>query len=187
MPGDLYWLTAGSGVIHDEKPRAGAKIHGLQVFVNLPSSARRSAPTSLQVKAENMPIIEGNGTRVRVVLGESNGVTSQQSPAIPMTILDGRIDSGSFCAHLLNDGESTWLYAVKGESTVIVGGRKVRLSSGQSNAVSEVSSAIGREIHISNREDESVHFVLFAAKPINETYVQKRTAHHEHGSRNCAS
>lgn len=41
MPGDLYWLKAGSGVIHDESPRQGAKIHGLQVFVNLPSVEKK--------------------------------------------------------------------------------------------------------------------------------------------------
>lgn len=34
--GDLYWLNAGSGALHDEAPRQGAKIHGLQIFVNLP-------------------------------------------------------------------------------------------------------------------------------------------------------
>lgn len=173
MPGDLYWLKAGSGVIHDEKPRAGAKTHGLQVFVNLPSAERKSAPSSLHVKAETMPIVGDDGSRVRVVIGESNGNKSQQSPALPMSILDGRIDSGSFYSHLLNDGESAWIYAVKGDLTVMIGSQKVRLLSGQAIAVSEVSSAGGREIHLSNPEDEPVHFVLFAAKPVNETYVQK--------------
>ena len=39
-PGDLYWLKAGSGAVHDEKPLPGAKIHGLQMFVNLPAANR---------------------------------------------------------------------------------------------------------------------------------------------------
>lgn len=173
MPGDLYWLKAGSGVIHDESPRARSKIHGLQVFVNLPSSERKSAPESLHVKAESMPIFDCNGSRVRVVLGESNGMTGQQSPALPMTILDGRINSNSFFSHRLNEGENAWIYAVNGELTVSIGGRQVGLSSGQAVAVSQALSVAGSEVLLSNSADESAHFVLFSALPVNETYVQK--------------
>ena len=173
MPGDLYWLKAGSGVIHDESPRVGAKIHGLQVFVNLPSKERKSAPTSLHVKAENMPIFEGDGSRVRIVLGESNGIKGQQSPALPMTILDGYLDSNSFYSHPLREEENAWIYAVKGELIVKVRGRQVRLLAGQAAAISDVLSETGNEIYVSNSADEPAHFALFSATPVNETYVQK--------------
>eukprot|EP00903_Cladosiphon_okamuranus_P005214 g5212.t1 len=73
-PGDLYWLNAGSGAIHDEAPRKGASIHGLQIFVNLPGRMKHQAPSSLHVKREDMPTLKGQGYRVRLVLGRSNGV-----------------------------------------------------------------------------------------------------------------
>jgi len=173
MPGDLYWLKAGSGVIHDESPRKGAKIHGLQVFVNLPSKERKSAPKSIHVKAENMPIFESNGSRVRIVLGDSNGMMAQQSPVLPMTILDGYIDSNSFYSHQVKEEKSAWIYAVKGELIVMIGGRKVHLSSGQATSISKVLFTTDSEIHLFNPKDQTAHFVLFSAKPINETYVQK--------------
>lgn len=173
MPGDLYWLKAGSGVIHDELPRPGANIHGLQVFVNLPSEERKSAPTSLHIKAENMPIFEGKGSRVRVVLGESNRITGQQSPALPITILDGQIESKSFFSHQLNTQENAWIYTVKGELLVMAEGRQVRLSSGQAITVSDLLPATPSEIHFFNPADVPAHFALFAAKPIGETFVQK--------------
>ena len=173
MPGDLYWLKAGSGVVHDESPRAGSKIHGLQVFVNLPSELRKSAPKSLHVKAQDMPRIECEGCRVRVVLGQSNGVIGHQSPALPMTILDGHIDSNMTFSHRVNDGENVWINVVRGELMVLIGGRRERLISGQAIAVSDFSSAHSNNIHVVNPSPESAHFTLFTGAPINETYVQK--------------
>jgi len=112
MPGDLYWLKAGSGAVHDEAPRAGARIHGLQVFVNLPARMKQDAPQSLHVSAKDIPVLETGGYRVRVVLGYSNGIAGQTSPALPMTILDGNIAAGSTFAHELQAGENGWVYAI---------------------------------------------------------------------------
>lgn len=173
MPGDLYWLKAGSGVIHDESPRPEAKIHGLQVFVNQPSRERKSAPTSLHVKAETIPTVKGKGSRVRVVLGESNSVLSQQSPALPITILNGYIESKSFYSHQLKKQENAWIYAVEGVLLVMVGRKQVRLSAGQAIAITDLSPESANEIHLFNPEDLLAHFVLFSAKPVSEVFVQK--------------
>ncbi|MDM7861146.1 pirin-like C-terminal cupin domain-containing protein [Alteromonas sp. ASW11-36] len=173
MPGDLYWLKAGSGAIHDESPREGSTIHGLQVFVNLPSDQRMSTPKSLHVKAENMPHIECEGSRVRVVLGQSNGIVGEQSPALPMTILDGKINSNKTFSHQLQIGENAWFYVVKGELLVLIDGKHVRLSSGQAVSVSEVSSDTELVMHVVNPCAEQAHFALFAGKPVNEPYIQK--------------
>ncbi|BBN80329.1 short-chain dehydrogenase [Pseudoalteromonas sp. A25] len=173
MPGDLYWLKAGSGVIHDESPRTGSKIHGLQVFVNLPAALRKSSPESLHVKAQNMPHIEYEGARVRVVLGQSNGVKGEQSPALPMTILDGQLHSNTTFSHALEMGENAWITVVSGELDVAVDGNPIRLVSGQATSISNVSSDTEATISMVNPSLKSVHFALFSGKPINETYVQK--------------
>ncbi|SMF16995.1 hypothetical protein SAMN02745866_01107 [Alteromonadaceae bacterium Bs31] len=173
MPGDLYWLKAGAGVVHDESPRTGSKIHGLQVFVNLPSIYKTSEPESLHVEAHRVPVYEGNGSRVRILLGSSKGISGQQSPALPMTILDGSTDSNGGFMHTLNGGENAWIYAVKGEITLTVSGREVHLSSGQSVAYSPLNKRTEQALQVSNSNDKSAHFVLFAAKPVGETFVQK--------------
>ena len=169
MPGDLYWLKAGSGVIHDESPRPGAKIHGLQVFVNLPSISRKSEPESLHVKAHSVPVYERHGSRVRILLGSSNGITGQQSPASPMTILDGKVDSNGDFSHTFNDGESAWIVAIEGEMELTISGQASLLSAGQAVALSPAE----QKLTIANRKDEPAHFVMFAAKPIGEAFVQK--------------
>ncbi|MCW9059859.1 MAG: pirin family protein [Gammaproteobacteria bacterium] len=173
MPGDLYWLKAGSGAVHDEAPRAGARTHGLQVFVNLPARMKQDAPESLRVKAQDMPILETDGNRVRIVLGDSNGITGQVSPALPMTILDGRIAAGSTFAHELRAGENSWVYAVEGGIEVIVAGEKVRLRAGESIAIEATSGSATNTIEFTNVADSGAHFALFAALPVREAFVQK--------------
>ncbi|RPJ67648.1 pirin family protein [Alteromonas sediminis] len=169
MPGDLYWLKAGSGVVHDEAPRVGSNIHGLQVFVNLPASLRHSQPASLHVKAQDMPAINCEGCRVRIVLGESNGINGQQSPALPMTILDGHIESNTSFSHQVKPGENAWINTIKGELMVVVGGEVVRLLTGQAVALSNIN----KKIFLINPSAESTHFTLFSGQPVNEQYIQK--------------
>ncbi|MCG8315369.1 MAG: pirin family protein [Pseudomonadales bacterium] len=173
MPGDLYWLKAGSGVVHDEAPRAGSRIHGLQVFVNLPARMKQDAPKSLRVKAQDIPVLETGGNRVRVVLGNSNGINGQASPALPMTILDGKIAAGSTFAHDLKPGENSWVYAIAGEIELIVAGNKVRLQTGESIAIEATSGAITHTIELTNIADSGAHFALFVAEPVKEAFVQK--------------
>ncbi len=173
MPGDLYWLKAGAGVIHDESPRQGAKIHGLQVFINLPSADKNSDPCALHVRARDIPIYEESGSRVRVVLGESNGTSGRQAPALPMTILDGRIDSQSDFSHELKNGDNAWLYAIKGKLRLTISGQEIDLLAGQTIAITSSDDASLNTVRLTNSGNEQAHFVLFSGKPIAEAFVQK--------------
>lgn len=173
MPGDLYWLKAGAGVIHDESPRQSAKIHGLQVFVNLPSTDKNSAPRSIRVRAQDMPVYEGRGCRIRVVLGKTNGISGQQAPASPMTILDGYIDSLSDFSHQLNSGDNAWLYAVKGTLRLTISGQEIHLLAGQSIAICSSDDASLNAVRLSNFGNEQAHFALFSGRPISEDFIQK--------------
>ncbi|MBR9910418.1 MAG: pirin family protein [Gammaproteobacteria bacterium] len=173
LPGDLYWLKAGSGAVHDEAPRAGASIHGLQVFVNLPARLKQDAPASLRVKAQDMPALETDGHRVRVVLGASNGTTGQVSPALPMTILDGKIAAGSTFAHDLQSRDNGWVYAIDGEFELMVAGETVRLRAGQAIAIEATSASATNSFELTNLADSGAHFALFTAEPVKEAIVQK--------------
>lgn len=173
MPGDLYWLKAGSGVIHDESPRRGAHIHGLQVFVNLPSASKSAEPSALHVMAKDIPLYKSPGCSIRIVLGESNGISAQQAPEIPMTILDGRIEPQAAFSHQLDSEQNAWLYAIKGDLKATIAGQVIKLSAGQSIAISSASERDLNALRVLNTANEDLHFALFAAKPINEAFVQK--------------
>jgi redox-sensitive bicupin YhaK (pirin superfamily) len=71
--GDIQWMTAGSGIIHQEMPRGDAegRMHGFQLWANLPASLKMTAPRYQDVTARDIPsIVDDDGTHVRVVCGE---------------------------------------------------------------------------------------------------------------------
>ena len=71
--GDVQWMTAGSGILHQEMPRGNAKgqMHGFQLWGNLPASQKMTAPRYQDVKAADIPeVIDDDGTRVRVIVGD---------------------------------------------------------------------------------------------------------------------
>jgi hypothetical protein len=71
--GDVQWMTAGSGIMHQEMPQGDAqgRMHGFQLWANLPASLKMTAPRYQDVAAQDIPeIIDDDGTRVRVIVGD---------------------------------------------------------------------------------------------------------------------
>ena len=71
--GDVQWMTAGSGILHQEMPEGDARgrMHGFQLWANLPSALKMTSPRYQDVKAPEIPeIVDDDGTRVRVVCGD---------------------------------------------------------------------------------------------------------------------
>jgi len=169
QPGDLYWLRAGSGAVHDESPRPNARIHGLQVFVNVPQTERFKSPDSLLVRADDMPVINSADYRVKVALGESNGVRGAASPSIPITILDGTIQPGGRFSHFSAANRGIWIQSVEGSLDVAVAETTRHINPGQAIAIKADNST---GISISNASRETVHFTLFDGAQIAESYVQ---------------
>jgi quercetin 2,3-dioxygenase len=76
--GDVQWMTAGSGIIHQEMPKGDAtgRMHGFQLWANLPSSLKMTAPHYQEVKAAEIPVVtDDDGTQARIVCGDFWGKT----------------------------------------------------------------------------------------------------------------
>ena len=74
--GDIQWMTAGRGIIHQEMPTgdAAGRMHGFQLWANLPSALKMTAPRYQDVKAQDVPVaVEDDGTEVRIVCGHYRG------------------------------------------------------------------------------------------------------------------
>lgn len=72
-PGSVQWMTAGSGILHQEMPRGNVKgqMHGFQLWANLPSSQKMTAPRYQDIAGKDVEeIIDDDGTKVRVITGE---------------------------------------------------------------------------------------------------------------------
>ncbi|MEO0425087.1 MAG: pirin-like C-terminal cupin domain-containing protein [Pseudomonadota bacterium] len=168
-PGDLYWLRASSGAMHDEAPVPGARTHGLQLFVNLPAHLKGDRPASLHVPAGEMPVIENARYRVRVVLGESNGVVGAQSPALPFTILDVQLRERGTFIHDVPIDMGVWLHAIEGNVQLSLAGQHVALSQGQALALR--SGLAPERLGISSARNAQV--VILQGAPLREPVVQE--------------
>jgi len=76
--GDVQWMTAGSGILHQEMPQGdpGGRMHGFQLWANLPSSLKMTPPRYQDVEAKDVPEVEDDdGTRIRIVVGDFWGRT----------------------------------------------------------------------------------------------------------------
>lgn len=168
-PGDLYWLKAGRGATHDEKPVADGIAHGLQIFVNLPSKSKSDSPRAFHISSRDMPVIKSSDFRVRVVLGQSNDVVGQKSPCFPLTILDAYLNPKGHYKHKIQGDQSLWAYAVTGQISLSLEGMHFALSEGEAIA-----------IHINTKQaepslaaDDGAHAVLLQGAPIREQFVQR--------------
>ena len=171
--GDLFWLHAGGGAVHDEYPLPGATTQGLQMFVNLPAKFKHSKAQEFHIKAEEIPQIKTEDFRVRIVLGKSGNVSGAQTPATPMTLLDGYIKSGSF-HHESSRQSNSWIYCISGELSVEAQGCVHILKAGESIALN--SSNDERSItlkRVSLDDPSQTHFVLVEGQPLNESFVQQ--------------
>ncbi|MFM8322559.1 MAG: pirin family protein [Chloroflexota bacterium] len=74
-PGDVQWMTSGRGILHGEYPQRGpdGTIYGFQLWVNLPAAEKMSQPRYQEIGAAEIPCLEQDGARVRVVAGEYLG------------------------------------------------------------------------------------------------------------------
>ena len=76
--GDVQWMTAGRGILHQEMPQGdpAGRMHGFQLWANLPASLKMTAPRYQDVKAADIPeVVDDDGTRARVICGEFWGRT----------------------------------------------------------------------------------------------------------------
>jgi redox-sensitive bicupin YhaK (pirin superfamily) len=72
-PGDVQWMTAGRGILHQEMPKGDAqgRMHGFQLWANLPASLKMTAPRYQDISAKDIPeVTDDDGTKVRVIVGD---------------------------------------------------------------------------------------------------------------------
>ncbi len=76
-PGDVQWMTAGSGIVHQEMPKGdeNGRMHGFQLWANLPAALKMTPPRYQDIKSADIPeVIDDDGTKVRVICGNVWGV-----------------------------------------------------------------------------------------------------------------
>jgi redox-sensitive bicupin YhaK (pirin superfamily) len=100
--GDVQWMTAGAGIVHSEEPsralrEQGGRVHGFQVWVNLPARLKMTTPRYQEIPAAKIPTAEtpDGKARVRIVAGEALGARAVIDTHTPIVYQDWSIDDGA--------------------------------------------------------------------------------------------
>ena len=127
--GDVLWMTAGSGVIHNESVVPLGKSRILQLWLTLPHDARWAAPRFEKIARDSAPLRGEPGADARVYSGSSGSVRATTHNYVPVTLIDLRLQPGARFDQELPDSCNGFLYVLEGN--VSVGEERTRLTAGQ--------------------------------------------------------
>ncbi|MHB8420163.1 MAG: pirin family protein [Myxococcales bacterium] len=181
-PGDVQWMTAGSGIIHQEMPRGDAQgsMHGFQLWANLPAASKMMEPRYRGHPSAEIPeVTDAGGAKVRIIAGSAGGVEGPVRDVVTRpSFLDVAVPAGRSFTHPTPRGHTAFAY--------VIGGRGVfcrqkdpysYVEEGENYFDMERGGLIsgrhlvhfgdGDEVTVS-AETEPVRFLLISGKPIGE-------------------
>ncbi len=120
VAGSVQWMTAGRGIVHSEMPQQeDGLMWGFQLWVNLPSKLKMTAPRYQDIPPEDVPEIEIDGGRIRIVAGESGGTRGPvEAAGTAPTYLDLHLRGDSRHTQRIPDGHNGFIYVYEGAGTV---------------------------------------------------------------------
>jgi quercetin 2,3-dioxygenase len=132
-PGDVQWMTAGGGIIHSEMPsrrirEQGGRVHGFQVWVNLPARLKMTRPRYQEVPAARIPqaATPDGRARVRIVAGEALGVRAIIDTHTPVIYQDWSLEPGADVTVKAPPDHNALVYVFEGSALIGDKGREIR-------------------------------------------------------------
>ena len=180
--GDVQWMTAGSGILHQEMPKGDldGRMHGFQLWANLPSSLKMTAPRYQDVAARDIPeAVDDDGTRVRVICGDFWGKTGPvQGVAADPRYLDVSVPPRLKKRLAVETSRHAFAYVFAGSGTFrdASGPLTVRNELAEEAGVVDTGEVGNRSLVLFDRGDEvvvqagenGIRFLLVSGKPIDE-------------------
>jgi quercetin 2,3-dioxygenase len=181
--GDVQWMTAGRGILHQEMPQGDVdgRMHGFQLWANLPSALKMTEPRYQDVAAADIPtIVDDDGTSVRVIVGDFWGRRGPvEGVAADPRYLDVSVPPGRTKRLAVETTNNAFAYVFAGSGTFRdasdpqgvlteqVGGGTVRSTIGETGNRSLVLFDRGDEVVVQAAE-QGIRFLLVSGKPIEE-------------------
>ena len=181
--GDVQWMTAGSGILHQEMPKGDprGRMHGFQLWANLPSSLKMTRPRYQDVSAGDIPeVIDADGTRVRVVCGSFWGkIGPVDGVAADPRYLDVFVPPGVRKRLAVETSRNAFAYVFEGAGAFRDASepRRVQTERVGETDVADETDAIGNcSLVVFDRGDEvvvqageeGIRFLLVSGQPIEE-------------------
>ena len=167
-PGGVQWMTAGRGVIHSELPeQQEGRMEGFQLWLNLPGRDTMRDPWYRDIASAEIPELTLPGATVRVIAGESHGVTGamQRDATLPI-YLDVHLEPGASFEQAIPATHNAFLYVYRGALRFETG---CLVPSGRMAILANTAGADGARLTAS---DEGARAILIAGQPLGEPIAQ---------------
>jgi redox-sensitive bicupin YhaK (pirin superfamily) len=168
-PGDVQWMTAGSGLVHSEVPgedilRTGGRLHGFQLWINLPRKDKMIAPRYQDTASERIPVAREGGVTVKVIAGKALGVSGVIETRIPILYVHATLAPGAVYTQEIPKSENALAFVIEGEAQV-----------GDTKAAQAQVALFDRSadaVEIRNPGKGPLSLLLLAGEPIGEPVVR---------------
>lgn len=157
--GECQWMTAGSGIMHEEMPKSSERMLGFQLWLNLPAKEKMCEPAYHALERDNIPKVSDNGAEVAVISGNYKGVQGFDPEHIKATILDVNLPKGQKF-DLEMKGDTVFVFLISGDA--IIGEERI----GEKTAV---LFGEGDFISVTAPEDGSSRFIYYCADALKES------------------
>ncbi|HIA52284.1 MAG TPA: pirin family protein [Candidatus Melainabacteria bacterium] len=168
-PGDVQWMTAGQGVVHSEMPddellENGGRLHGFQIWVNLPAREKLIAPRYQDIPSSQIPIAESEDGKVwvKVIAGQSMGKEAVIDTRTPITFLHAKLKPGAKLVQPVSSQYNTFAYVVEGKG--YFGNEQLPAETDQL----VLFSNNGDTVLIETQENQELSVLILGGLPLNE-------------------
>jgi redox-sensitive bicupin YhaK (pirin superfamily) len=165
--GDVLWMTAGRGIIHNEAVEVGGKARILQLWVRLPNSDRSTTPTFQMIRKASAPVRTESGAVARLYSGSTGGLRSTTQNRAPVTLVDLTLDANATFDQELPLSYNGFVYVVDGSA---VGGGASLLETGQVGWLDR-PNGIGAGTLTLAAGERGARIFLYAGEPQHEPLV----------------
>ena len=169
--GDVQWMTAGSGVVHSEMPekefvQKGGRLHGFQLWVNLPKKDKMIKPRYQDVPSENIPITKSDDRKiqVKVIAGRSMGKNAVIDTKTPIMYLHFTVQSGGQVIQEIPQNYNTFAYVARGD---VLFGTEQKIAT-KEQAVFFENDGNNVVFMVSSNSKSSADVLLLAGIPLGE-------------------
>ncbi len=157
--GESQWMTAGSGILHQEMPRVSQRMLGFQLWLNLPQKEKMAKPHYLSITKQMMPEAKAGGASVRVLSGRYQDAAGIAPPHIPAALYDVSLSPGGSVELPAPPEQNAFLFLMEGEA--VIDGQTIP-------AKTAVLFGEGDTVSVSAGAQTGAHFAFFCAKPLRE-------------------
>jgi quercetin 2,3-dioxygenase len=171
--GDTQWMTAGSGILHIEKPpehlvRSGGLFHGFQLWVNLPAAQKWAPPRYQDIRANEVSLLSSpdGGALIRVIAGDVAGHAGPGSTYSPMTLVHVTLSPGARLSMPWRPDYNALVYVMNGEGTI--GQEAARVGMGQLAVLGPGDAVSVTAAHQQERRSPTMDVLVLGGRPIHE-------------------